>query len=112
MRKRLWKIPQHAPGGGIIFLRQQPNVVAKPNQPPEQRRRLSPTQTPYFRVMVKGERVTPRPERADDVSWPRPEPPPVADALPPAEGVPDKKLPAAKAKKADAGTGAKPRKAE
>ena len=97
-------------GGGLMVMSSITPAVDPAN--PEQRRRLSPTQTPYFRVMVKGERVTPRPERADDVSWPRPEPPPVADALPPAEGVPDKKLPAAKAKKADAGTGAKPRKAE
>ena len=51
------------------------------------RRRLSPTQTPYFRVMVKGERVTPRADRADDVSWPRPEPPPVADPVPAAPAV-------------------------
>lgn len=51
----------------------------------EARRRLSPTQTPYFRVMVKGERVTPRTDRADDVSWPRSEPPPVVQAVAPAE---------------------------
>ena len=43
----------------------------------ESRRRLSPTQTPYFRVMVRGERTTPRADRADDISWPRPEPAPV-----------------------------------
>ncbi len=56
---------------------------------PDQRRRLSPTQTPYFRVMVKGERVTPRPERADDISWPRSEPPPVVEAVSaPAEAAP------------------------
>ncbi len=50
----------------------------------ESRRRLSPTQTPYFRVMVKGERITPRPGRADDVSWPRAEPPPVVPVAAPA----------------------------
>ena len=50
----------------------------------ESRRRLSPTQTPYFRVMVKGERITPRPGRADDVSWPRAEPPPVVPVAVPA----------------------------
>lgn len=37
------------------------------------RSRLSPTQTPYFRVMVKGERIAPQPGRADDMRWPRPE---------------------------------------
>jgi uncharacterized protein len=48
----------------------------------EVRRKLSPTQTPYFRVMVKGERIAPRAGRADDTSWPRSEPPLVAEALP------------------------------
>jgi hypothetical protein len=37
------------------------------------RRRLPPTQTPYYRVLVKGEQLPPRPGRADDFSWPRPE---------------------------------------
>jgi hypothetical protein len=37
------------------------------------RRRLSPTQTPYFRVFERGERLVPKPGRADDVSWPRPQ---------------------------------------
>ncbi|NOT73138.1 MAG: DUF459 domain-containing protein [Hyphomicrobium sp.] len=32
--------------------------------------KLSPTQAPYFRLLVKGERLTPKPGRADDVSWP------------------------------------------
>ena len=34
------------------------------------RGKLSPTQAPYFRLLVKGERLTPKPGRADDVSWP------------------------------------------
>jgi hypothetical protein len=34
------------------------------------RGRLSPTQAPYFRVLVKGERLRPKPGRADDLSWP------------------------------------------
>jgi len=49
------------------------------------RRRLSPTQTPYFRVFERGERLVPKPGRADDFSWPRqttaaaaPPPPPPA----------------------------------
>ena len=41
------------------------------------RRRLPPTQTPYYRVLVKGEQLQPKPGRADDFSWPRPEPPAV-----------------------------------
>lgn len=32
--------------------------------------RLSPTQAPYFRLLVKGERLPPKPGRADDVAWP------------------------------------------
>lgn len=32
--------------------------------------RLSPTQAPYFRLLVKGERLSPKPGRADDVAWP------------------------------------------
>jgi hypothetical protein len=35
------------------------------------RRKLSPTQSSYYRVLVKGERLPPRPGRADDTSWPR-----------------------------------------
>ncbi|HXF55559.1 MAG TPA: GDSL-type esterase/lipase family protein, partial [Hyphomicrobiaceae bacterium] len=33
--------------------------------------RPPPTQMPFFRVLVKGERQTPRPGRADDFRWPR-----------------------------------------
>ncbi len=35
------------------------------------RRRLSPTQTPYFRVFERGQRLVPKPGRIDDFSWPR-----------------------------------------
>ncbi|MGQ0455993.1 MAG: SGNH/GDSL hydrolase family protein [Hyphomicrobium sp.] len=34
------------------------------------RGKQAPTQAPYFRLLVKGERLTPKPGRADDVSWP------------------------------------------
>lgn len=37
------------------------------------RRRMSPTQSPYFRVLEKGERLAPKPGRADDFTWPRPQ---------------------------------------
>lgn len=36
-------------------------------------RRLSPTQTPYFRVFERGERLPSKPGRADDFAWPRPQ---------------------------------------
>lgn len=32
--------------------------------------KLAPTQAPYFRLLVKGERLPPKPGRADDISWP------------------------------------------
>ena len=34
------------------------------------RGKLSPTQAPYFRLLVKGERLTPKAGRADDAAWP------------------------------------------
>lgn len=40
------------------------------------RRRLAPSQSPYFRVLFKGERLPPKPGRADDATWPPPAPPP------------------------------------
>ncbi len=45
------------------------------------RRRLPPTQTPYYRVLVKGEPLQSKPGRADDFSWPRPEAPAVDPAM-------------------------------
>lgn len=49
-----------------------------------QRQRLAPTQSAFFRVLVKGERLSPKPGRADDFRWPRPdvEPPPAASERP------------------------------
>lgn len=34
--------------------------------------KVSAAQTPYFRVLFRGERLQPKPGRADDMSWPRP----------------------------------------
>lgn len=34
----------------------------------------APTQMPFFKVWAKGERLAPREHRADDVSWPQPQP--------------------------------------
>jgi len=45
------------------------------------RSRLSPAQTPFFRVLIKGERTVPKPGRADDFSWPRPPPPPLPEPV-------------------------------
>ena len=43
-------------------------------------RRLSPTQSVFFKVWGKGERLDPKPGRADDFRWPRPDPKPVVHA--------------------------------
>lgn len=67
------------PGGLMVMSSITP---ATDSSSAENRRRLSPTQTPYFRVMVKGERMTPRTDRADDAAWPRSQPPTVAQAAP------------------------------
>ena len=39
-----------------------------------------------FRALVKGERLATKPGRADDFSWPKPEPPPLVPAAAPAAG--------------------------
>lgn len=57
-------------GGGMVVL----NSVSPSNTSPGGVRRLSTSQTPYYQVLVKGERVAPKPGRADDTSWPRTEP--------------------------------------
>jgi uncharacterized protein len=38
------------------------------------RRALAPSLSPYYRVLIKGERPVPKPGRADDFTWPRVEP--------------------------------------
>jgi hypothetical protein len=43
-------------------------------------RKVSPTQSPFFKVWSAGERLTPRKGRADDFSWPPDEPIPVVRA--------------------------------
>lgn len=43
------------------------------------RRVAAPSLSPYYTVLIKGDRPTPKPGRADDFSWPRPEPEVVAE---------------------------------
>ena len=51
-------------------------------------RRLAPSLSPYYQVLIKGERLATKPGRADDFSWPRaepeigPEPPAPAKRMP------------------------------
>lgn len=66
------------PGGLIVMSSISPATLA------EGRSRLPPTQTPYFRVIVKGERLPARTDRSDDFAWPQPEPPPVTESVAPA----------------------------
>jgi hypothetical protein len=71
------------PGGLTVM-----SSIVPPRGADGGRRRLSPTQSPYFRVLEKGERLPSKPGRADDFTWPRPqataamraEPPPMPDA--------------------------------
>ena len=60
--------------GGIMIVSSISSVSDQQNRG---RRNLSPTQSPFFKVWAKGESLTPKPGRADDVEWPRPEPQPV-----------------------------------
>lgn len=74
-------------GGGLVVL----SSITPSGQPsgPGAPRRLPPSQTPYYAVLVKGERLTPKPGRADEFAWPRAEPDygfaaPASKAPPPA----------------------------
>ena len=65
------------PGG--LTLSRTISTVSAPGAP---QRRALPSQTPFFRVLVKGERLEPKSGRADDIVWP-----PVAASAPPATPV-------------------------
>ena len=56
------------PGGLTVM-----SSIMPPRGADGSRRRLSPTQSPYFRVLEKGERLPSKPGRADDFTWPRPQ---------------------------------------
>jgi uncharacterized protein len=64
------------PGG--LTLSRTISTAASPGAP---QRRALPSQTPFFRVLVKGERLEPKAGRADDIVWP----PTAASATPVAE---------------------------
>lgn len=49
-----------------------------------QRRNTGP-QSPYYVVMIKGERLPAKPGRADDFAWPRPDPEAASPAVPTAQ---------------------------
>ena len=55
-------------GGGLVVLNSITPAITGPGGI---NRRIAPSQTPYYQVLVKGERVPPKPGRADDFSWPK-----------------------------------------
>jgi hypothetical protein len=69
------------PGGAVVMSSIMPGLGVSSL---EQRRRLAPTQSPFYRVLVKGERLPPKPGRADDFRWPREDDLVQAEAPPPA----------------------------
>lgn len=52
--------------GGLTLSR----TISTAATPGVQARRALPSQTPFFRVLVKGERLEPKDGRADDITWP------------------------------------------
>lgn len=59
-------------GGGLVALSTiTPMSASGPGGVP---RRPPLTQSPYYKVLVKGEALPPKTGRADDFTWPRPEP--------------------------------------
>jgi hypothetical protein len=74
-------------GGGLVVLSSV--TPAGPGSGPS--RRAAPSLNPYYQVLIKGERLTPKPGRADDFSWPKPEP----EAIPEPPPAPGKRMPRA-----------------
>jgi len=71
-------------GGGLVVL----SSITPAASGPGTGRRVAPSLSPYYQVLIKGERLPPKPGRADDLSWPRVEPDTIADPLPPARRTP------------------------
>ena len=55
-------------GGGLVVMS---SITPSGGGPGGVARRMAPSQTPYYQVLVKGERAPSKPGRADDFSWPR-----------------------------------------
>lgn len=76
--------------GGLAVIE---SVAGSPDASgPQGKRRAVSVQSPFFRAIIKGERLPPRPGRADDFSWPRPEPA-AEPAQPPQAGAPQPPAP-------------------
>jgi hypothetical protein len=57
-------------GGGLVVL----SSITPASSGSGLNRRQAPSQAPYYHVLIKGERLQPKPGRADDFGWPRAEP--------------------------------------
>jgi hypothetical protein len=57
-------------GGGLVVL----SSITPASSGSALNRRQAPSQAPYYHVLIKGERLQPKPGRADDFGWPRVEP--------------------------------------
>src|SRR5262249_14914723 len=62
-------------GGGLVVL----SSITPAGAGTGASRRGTPSQSPYYQVLIKGERLAPKPGRADDFSWPKAEPNIVAE---------------------------------
>jgi uncharacterized protein len=63
-------------GDGLVVLSSITPAMTSPTGPA---RRMAPSLSPYYQVLIKGERPAPKPGRADDFSWPRVDPEIVPD---------------------------------
>jgi hypothetical protein len=77
-------------GGGLVALS---SITPAGVGPGTSRRVAAPSLSPYYTVLIKGERSTPKPGRADDFSWPRVDPqivvePPAPTRRPPRSSSP------------------------
>jgi uncharacterized protein len=57
-------------GGGLVVL----SSITPASSGSGANRRQAPSQAPYYHVLIKGERLQPKPGRADDFGWPRVDP--------------------------------------
>ena len=73
-------------GGGLVVLSSITPATTTGSGPS---RRLAPSLSPYYQVLIKGERLATKPGSADDFTWPRAEP----EIAPEPPAVPAKRLP-------------------
>jgi uncharacterized protein len=60
-------------GSGLTVVSTISSLGETAQATPGSRRKVTATQSAYYTVLVKGDRLPPRPGRADDFSWPKPE---------------------------------------